>query len=146
MLLLGEITRNYGVTWFHNISLTELVTYLFYFIFRLIARLITNCESLTKIQPRPQSSPVSFDVKSAVKLVGRTRLGRLAINSKSKMAERGHLSNFSQENGNHISLPPSTTILKRSGVMHVTYTSEIFPDPRSKKQGFRREISGTFSR
>ena len=51
LLFDGEITfkRNFGVTWFHNISLTELVTYLFYFIFRLIARKITNCESLTKI-------------------------------------------------------------------------------------------------
>ena len=49
MLLFGKITRNFGVTWFHNISLTELVTYLFYFISRLIAQYITNCESLTKI-------------------------------------------------------------------------------------------------
>ena len=37
MLLLGEITRNYGVTWFHNISVTELVTYSFYFCCRALA-------------------------------------------------------------------------------------------------------------
>ena len=60
------------------------------------------------------------------------------------MAERGHVSNFSQENGNHISFPPSTTILKRSGVMYVTYTSEIFPDPRSKMQVFVEQYLGLF--
>ena len=60
------------------------------------------------------------------------------------MAERGHVSNISQENGNHISFPPSTTILKRSGVMYVTYTSEIFPDPRSKMQVFVEQCLGLF--
>ena len=33
----------------------------------------------------------SFDVTSPVQLVERTRLGRLAINGKSKMAERGQV-------------------------------------------------------
>ena len=44
---------------------------------------------LANNQPRPQSSPASFDVTSPTKLVGRTRLGRLAINGKFKMAEPG---------------------------------------------------------
>ena len=94
--------------------------------------------------------PVSFDVTSPVKLVGRTRRGRLAINGKSKMAERGQVSNFSQkEYGNHISFLPCTTILKCSEGMDETYISEIFPDPRRKKAGFRRAIrlnAKTFSR
>ena len=42
--------------------------------------------------------PASFNVTSPVKLVGRTRLGRLAINGKSKMAEPGEESNFSRKN------------------------------------------------
>ena len=49
----------------------------------------------------PASSPVvpaSFNVTSPVKLVGRTRLERLAINGKSKMAEPGEESNFSPKN------------------------------------------------
>ena len=49
----------------------------------------------------PASSPVvpaSFNVTSPIKLVGRTRLGRLAINGKSKMAEPGEESNFSRKN------------------------------------------------
>ena len=55
----------------------------------------------------------------------------------SQIEKRGHVSNFSQKKkGNHISFPPSTTVLKRSGVMYVAYTSEIFPDPRSKMQVF----------
>ena len=60
------------------------------------------------------------------------------------MAEQGHVSNYSQENGNHISFPPSTTVLKRSGVMYVAYTSEIFPDPPSKKQVFVEQYLGLF--
>ena len=49
----------------------------------------------------PASSPVvpaRFNVTSPVKLVGRTRLGRQAINDKSKMAEPGEESNFSRKN------------------------------------------------
>ena len=53
------------------------------------------------------------------------------------MAERGQVSNFSHKNGNHISTmiynEPQSTILKWSEVMYVTYTSEIFRDPHSKK-------------
>ena len=51
-----------------------------------------------KTQSRAASSPVvpaSFNVTSPVKLAGRTRLGRLAINGKSKMAEPSEESNFS---------------------------------------------------
>ena len=44
----------------------------------------------------------------------------------------------------HISFPPPTTILKRSGVMYVTYTYEIFPDPRCKKQVFAEQYLGLF--
>ena len=48
------------------------------------------------------------------------------------------------KNGNHISFLPSTMILKCSGGMYVTYTSEIFPDPRSKKQVFVEKCLGLF--
>ena len=41
------------------------------------------------VQPRLQSPPASFDVTSPTNLVGRTRLGRMAINGKFKMAELG---------------------------------------------------------
>ena len=69
--------------------------------------LIGACNSHKKpmkrhfLQTSPASSPVvpaSFNVTSPVKLVGRTRLGRLAINGKSKMAEPGEESNFSRKN------------------------------------------------
>ena len=43
-------------------------------------------------QPRPQSSLASFDVTSAVKLVGITHRGRLTINDKFKMTEQGQVS------------------------------------------------------
>ncbi|KAL9967640.1 hypothetical protein ACROYT_G025915 [Oculina patagonica] len=48
------------------------------------------------IQPRPQSSPANLDVTSPAKLVGEVRLGRLAINGKSNMAEPVQRLNFSQ--------------------------------------------------
>ena len=41
--------------------------------------------------------PANFDVTSPVKLVGGIRLRRLAKNGKSKMAEQGQVSNFSQK-------------------------------------------------
>ena len=41
--------------------------------------------------------------------------------------------NVIQKNGNHISFLPSTMILKCSERTYVTYTSEISPDPCSKK-------------
>ena len=54
------------------------------------------------------------------------------------------MSNFSPKKGNHISFLPSTMILKCSEGMYVTYTSEIFPDPRSKKQVFLEQCLGLF--
>ncbi|KAL9979554.1 hypothetical protein ACROYT_G017232 [Oculina patagonica] len=48
------------------------------------------------MQPRPQSSPANLDVTSPAKLVGKVRLGRLAINGKSNMAEPVQRLNFSQ--------------------------------------------------
>ena len=73
-------------------------------------------------QPHPQSSLASFDVMSPVR---RARLGCLARNSKSKMVERGQVSNLSQKKkGNHISFLPSTMILRCLEGMYVTCTSE----------------------
>ena len=60
------------------------------------------------------------------------------------MAERGQVSNVSQKNGNHFSFLPSTMIRKCSEGMYVTYTSEIFPDPHSKKQVFVEQCLGLF--
>ncbi|KAL9960080.1 hypothetical protein ACROYT_G033485 [Oculina patagonica] len=54
-----------------------------------------NCRYI-EIQPRPQSSPANLDVTSPAKLVGEVRLGRLAINGKSNMAEPVQRLNFSQ--------------------------------------------------
>ncbi|KAL9981093.1 hypothetical protein ACROYT_G009752 [Oculina patagonica] len=48
------------------------------------------------MQPRPQSSSANLDVTSPAKLVGEVRLGRLAINGKSNMAEPVQRLNFSQ--------------------------------------------------
>ena len=91
------------------------------------------------------SSPVvlaSFDVTSAIKLVGRTRPGPLAINGKSKMAEWGQVSNFSQTKWQpHL---VSTVILKCSVGMYVTYTSQMFPDPHRKKQVFVEQYLWVF--
>ena len=60
------------------------------------------------------------------------------------MAERGQVSNFSPKNSNHISFLPSAMILRCSEGMYVTYTSEIFPYPRSKKQVFVEQCLGRF--
>ena len=49
-----------------------------------------------------------------------------------------------KKNGNHISFPPSTMILKCSEVMYVTYTSKIFPNLHSKKQVFVEQYLGLF--
>ena len=54
------------------------------------------------------------------------------------------MSNFSQKNGNHISFLPSTMIVKCLKGMYVTYTSEVFPDSRSKKQVFVKQCLGLF--
>ena len=89
--------------------------------------------------------PASFNVTSPVKLVGRTRLELLAINGKSKMAEA--------------KCPTSAEKIRQ---LH--FVSIIYNDPwmfgrdvcnlyirnilwsSQKKEGFRRAISGTFSR
>ena len=82
---------------------------------------------------------------SPVKLVGRTRLGRLAINGKSKMAEPGEESNFSRKNTavtfRFYHLQWSLNVWK--GCMF-TYTSEIFSDPRRKKKVFVEQYLGLF--
>ena len=89
--------------------------------------------------------PVSFNMTSPVKLVGRTRLGRQAINGKSKMAEPGEESNFSRKNyGSYISFLSFTMILKCLEGMYVTYTSEIFSGPRRKKKVFVEQYLGLF--
>ena len=59
---------------------------------------ITNPKGRPMIPASSPVVPASFNVTSPVKLVGRTRLGRLAINGKSKMAEPGEESNFSRKN------------------------------------------------
>ena len=54
---------------------------------------VAGCKENGFSKPRPQSPPVSFVMMSTVKLVGKTHLGCLVINGKSKMAERGQMSN-----------------------------------------------------
>ena len=89
--------------------------------------------------------PASFNVTSPVKLVGRTRLGRLAINGKSKMAEPGEESNVQPKKyGSYISFLSFTMILKCLEGMYVTYTSEIFSDPRRKRKVFVEQYLGLF--
>ena len=61
------------------------------------------------------------------------------------MAERGQVSNFSQKTRqlNFVSAIYNR-ILKCSEGMYVTYTSEIFSDPRGKKQVLVEQWLGLF--
>ena len=95
-------------------------------------------------QPRPQASLVSFDVTLAVKLVGRTHPEGLTINGKFKWRSKAKCLASAKENGNHISFPPSTMLLKCSEGMYLTYTSAIFPDLRRKTQVFVEQYLGLF--
>ena len=101
---------------------------------------------LVFFQPRPQSPLASFDVTSALKLVGRTRLGRLAINGKSKMAERGQVSNFSQRKRQPRFVSTIYNVPQMFGRNVFNLYIRNIPWSSQKKSGFRRAISGTFSR
>ena len=96
------------------------------------------------MQPRSQSSLASFDVTSSLKLLGRALLWDLAITENPKWRSEAKRPTSAKNNGNHISFLPSTMILKCSEGMYVTYTSEIFPDPRSKKKVFIEQCLGLF--
>ena len=95
-----------------------------------------------KYQLRPQSSTASFDVTSPVKLVGRSHLGR----NKRQIQNAGARPSVQLQPKSRQPHFICKMILKCSEGIYVTYTSEIFPNPRSKKQVFRRAMSGTFSR
>ena len=86
--------------------------------------------------------PASFNVTSPVMLVGRTRLGRLAINGKSKMAEPGEESNFSQLH--FVSIIYNDPWMFGRDVCNLYIRNILWSS--QKKEGFRRAISGTFSR
>ena len=101
-------------------------------------------------QPRPQSSlasfDVSFDMTSAVKLVGRTHPGRLAIKGKFKMAEQGQVSNLSQRKRQPHFVSTFYNAPQVFGrIVFKLYIRNI-PWSSKKKAGFRRSVSGTFSR
>ena len=95
-------------------------------------------------QPRTQWPLASFDVTSAVKLVGGTRLGAWQLTANPKWPSEAKCLTSAKENGNDVSFLPSTMFLKCSEGMYLTYTSEIFPDPRRKSQVFVEQFLGLF--
>ena len=69
--------------------------------------------------------------------VEKTLLGRLERYGKSKIAEPGRAPDFHRKKpATTFPFLPSTMLLKCSELMYVTYTYEIFPDPRRKKSRF----------
>ena len=69
----------------------------------------------------PRHPQVSFDVTSPIKLVGKTRLGNLPLNGKSKTDEQGQVPNFSRKNPPPNLFLPFTMLLKCSEGMYLTY-------------------------